>query len=96
MRIPTKPLKTFTGSFQNIHLDFAPEPPLTEEERSHYSANYPTTMAFLRVYLDGQDATELLPSGYLLLILDGLLRAYPNNPAARKATRAQAKCRNAM
>ena len=25
-----------------------------------------------------------------------VLRAYPNNPAARKAIRAQAKCRNAM
>ena len=24
------------------------------------------------------------------------LRAYPNNPAARKAIKAQAKCRNAM
>ncbi len=88
MRIPTKPLKTFTGSFQNIHLDFAPEPPLTEEERSHYSANYPTTMAFLRVYLDGQDATELLPSGYLLWILDNLLSGFADLVTGQATTAA--------
>ena len=29
-------------------------------------------------------------------ILNGLLRAYPNNPEALKAMRAQAKCRKAM
>jgi len=28
--------------------------------------------------------------------LDAFLRAYPNNPAALKAMRAQAKCRKAM
>jgi hypothetical protein len=29
-------------------------------------------------------------------LFDGLLRAYPNNPAALKAMRAQAKCRKPM
>jgi hypothetical protein len=30
------------------------------------------------------------------VIIHAVLRAYPNNPAARKATRAQAKCRKAI
>ncbi len=62
MRIPSRPLRTFTGPFQDIRLDFTPEPPLTEQERSHYSQNYPTTLAYLHVYLGEEDATELLPS----------------------------------
>ena len=37
-----------------------------------------------------------LPFGRIGRHLLVLLRAYPNNPAARKAIKAQAKCRNAM
>lgn len=71
---PTKFLKTFTGCFDRIRLDFTPDgPPLTAEERSRTSANYPTSLAFLHIRLNGKDAAELLPSGYLLLILDHLL-----------------------
>ncbi len=76
MLFPTKPLKTFTGLFNAVRLDFTPESPLAEEERSKFSANYPTTLAFLHVYLDGQDAAELIPSGYLMGILNGLLDGF--------------------
>lgn len=76
MRTPSKPLRTFTGSFQDIRLDFTPEPPLTEQERYRHRQNYPTELAYLHVYLDVEDAAERLPSGYLLLILDGLLSGF--------------------
>jgi len=86
VRIPSRPLRTFTGPFQDIRLYFTPEPPLTEQERSHYSQNYPTTLAYLHVYLGEEDATEFLPSGYLLWILDGLLHGVADLVTGRSAT----------
>ncbi len=88
MRTPIRPLRTFTGSFQDIRLDFTPEPPLTEQERYHHRQNYPTTLAYLHVYLDGEDAAELLPSGYLLLILDGLLSGFADLATGQATTAA--------
>jgi hypothetical protein len=65
-----------TGNFQDIRLDFTPEAPLEEKERSRVRANYPTTLAYLHIYLNGKDVTASLPSGYMLWILAGLLRGF--------------------
>ena len=69
----TEPLRTFTGFFEQVGLSFTPDLPVPDEERSQYKANYPTSLAFLHIYLDGEDATRQIPSGYLLPILEGLL-----------------------
>lgn len=74
MRSPTRSLKTSTGTFESIRLAFTAEPPLPQEELSGRSANYPTELAYFHFYLDGQDATELLPSTYMLWLLGDLLR----------------------
>lgn len=68
--------KPFTGTFERVQLEFVPEPPLTEEERYNYKANYPTEMAFLNIYLDGENASEIVPSGYFLGLLIGLLDSF--------------------
>lgn len=70
----TNPLKTITGTFSKISLDFMPDgPPLEIDERSKMRANYPTVLAFIYIKLDGKNTTELLPSAYFLLLLDHLL-----------------------
>lgn len=90
MRTHNKPLRTFTGAYDDIRLDFTPEPPLTEEERSQYSQNYPTEMAYLHIYLDGENAAELLPSGHLLWILDSLLSDFADIATGRALTASSA------
>lgn len=58
----------------NIRLVATPEhPPLEMHERYTHKANYPTTLAFLHVYLDGTDVTADISSAYMLLLLDHLL-----------------------
>ena len=74
MRSPTRSLKTYSGAFESIRLAFTPDPPLPQTELSRTSANYPTELAKLHVYLDSVDATELLPSAYMLWLLGDLLR----------------------
>jgi hypothetical protein len=74
VRSPTSSLKTYRGTFESVKLAFKAEPPLSEEELSPTSADYPTHLAYLHLYLDGQDATELLPSAYMLWLLGDLLR----------------------
>lgn len=86
MRTPNKPLRTFTGAYDDIRLDFTPGPPLTEEERYRHRQNYPTTLAYVHVYLNGEDAAELLPSGYLLWILDNLLSGFADIATGRALT----------
>jgi hypothetical protein len=86
VRSPTKFPKTFTGSFHDIRLDFTPESPLTEDERADYSENYPTELAYLHVYLAGEDAAGLVPSAYLLLLLDHLLSNFADLTAGQAAT----------
>lgn len=66
-------METISGNFQDIRLGFTSEPPLEEEERYQQSANYPTTLAYLHIYLNGSDAATLVPSGYMLWILGSLL-----------------------
>ncbi|CAG0933218.1 hypothetical protein TFLX_02972 [Thermoflexales bacterium] len=61
--------KAFTGTFGRIHLEFIPERPLMEDERYRHKANYPTTMAFLNIYLDGENASEIVPSAHFLGLL---------------------------
>lgn len=73
MRSPTKPLETYTGAFESVSLAFIPDLPLPSEQLSHDSANYPTEQGFVHVYLGGRDATERLPSAYVLWLLDDLL-----------------------
>ena len=72
-------IKTYTGSYDSVHLGFTPDgPPLSEAEKSKRGANYPTRMAFLHVYLGGEDAASQVPSGHLFSILLGLLQDLPD------------------
>jgi len=73
-----KHLKTWTGSFEKLKLDYSPVLPLSPNELSKLSENYPTESAYLHVYLDGNDTTIGLPSAYLLLLLDHLLTQFGN------------------
>lgn len=79
-------LETVRGNFQDIRLDFTPEPPLTEKERSRVSANYPTTLAYFHIYLNEHDATVSLPSGYMLWILGGLLSGFADLVSGQTTT----------
>jgi len=69
----TKQLKTYTGSFEEIRLDFTPEEPVTEDERIPGMATYTYELANLHVYLEGTDAAEKTPSAYMTLLLGQLL-----------------------
>ena len=67
------------GSFENISLKFTPQfPPLSVEERSLSRPNYPTVLAYLHVYIDGNNVTEQVPSAYMLWLLDHMLSGFPD------------------
>jgi hypothetical protein len=65
------------GSFGNIRLDFTPEPPEPKEYWSKVQANYSTALAYLHIFLDGQDAAAKLPSANFCPLLEGLFKAVP-------------------
>jgi hypothetical protein len=60
-----------------VKLGFTPEEPLLEHEKYKHKANYPTTQASMHILLDGEDAAQNVPSGYLLFILNNLLDGIP-------------------
>jgi hypothetical protein len=66
-------IKTYRGDFDHVRLAFTPDSPLALWERSSRSPNYHTTLANLHLYLDGEDAMQGVPSGYILWILGSLL-----------------------
>jgi hypothetical protein len=68
-----KQVQLLTGSYESVELRIAPDNVPSAQERSQYSANYPTQPGFLHVYLDGQHASKHVPSGYMLWILAHLL-----------------------
>jgi hypothetical protein len=74
---PVKTLKTWTGSFGTIRLDFKPEPPEPKENWSQHIANYSVELAYLHIFLDGQIAIERLPSANFCPLLEGLFEAIP-------------------
>ncbi len=76
MHSQNRHLKTWIGSFEKLKLDYSPEPPLSSNEHSRLSENYPTELAYLHIYLDGNDAAIGLPPTYLLLLLDHLLAQF--------------------
>lgn len=58
----------------NIRLDVTPEhPPLDMHERYTHKANYPTTLAYLNIFLEDREVTSDVPSAYMLLLLHHLL-----------------------
>lgn len=62
------------GRFMNIRLDATPEhPPLEMHERYTHKANYPTTLAYLKIFLNDREVTSDVPSAYMLLLLNHLL-----------------------
>jgi hypothetical protein len=81
-----KTLKTYTGTFSHVCLSIIPEPALTEKERSLRSPNYPTALGYVQVFLDGQNVSAMLPSGYILWILDSLLAGLCDLFSGKKVT----------
>ncbi len=72
-RLPNKPLKTYSGSFESFRLDFTPwEPPPPESRQATFITHYTYAMGNLHILLDGEDAAELVPSGWLFGILTEL------------------------
>jgi hypothetical protein len=80
------PYSTYTGTYGHVRFAFSPEPPLTAAERFSHKANYPTTLAYFHIYLDGEAASQHLPSGYVLWILGGMLGGLPDVLAGGTAT----------
>lgn len=70
-RLPDKPLTTYSGSYEDIRLDVTPmesAPPLHLRKDS-FITHYPLESGWLHIFLNGTDALELVPPGYLYMIL---------------------------
>lgn len=85
---PNKLSHPISGVFGQIKLDFSPEfdEPLEIEERFTHKANYPTTLAYLHIYLDNQEVSQNVSSAYLLFLMDHLLAAIPMVLEGKEAT----------
>jgi hypothetical protein len=80
-----EPLEPVTGVFSEIVLSFVPEfPPLPEDERRS-TENYPTTLAYLHVLLDGRNVSNRVSSAYILWLLDHLLHGIGDLVCGRSA-----------
>lgn len=76
-----------SGKYEDVKIEVVPTyPPLSDEEKSSTSANYPTELASFHIYLDGQIVTELIPPAYVMFLLDHLLNAVANFPLGKAST----------
>jgi hypothetical protein len=74
-------IKTYTGSFENIRLDFSlGSTPLKNDPQ------YELRDAHLHIYLDGEDAASGVPSGFMTYILIQLLIGLDNALAGEQIT----------
>jgi hypothetical protein len=72
-RLPSRPLKTFTGVFENVRLEVSHDEPDPPSARSvSYIEHYPLELGSLHILLNGVNASDLVPSSWLFSTLADL------------------------
>src|SRR5438445_12307248 len=85
-RLPKEPLRKYTGKFESVRLDIEPGQHTEEELDSRFPGEYAWHLGSLYIFLNGQNATKLLPSTYLFQILSHLSAELSKLVVGRKVT----------